>query len=261
MSRLKSSLTRSAPFSPIRLASSPTVMASGTMTSRTCFSRGFEGPPCMRRSFSRARLSAASERARRPSSSLRALLTVSLPARRLSGFSAVRAALSSFFLRSGFLGSGRAGVSAAVSPAAAAGSSAGCCAGFCASSVAALAASSSALRFSSARFFWSSAAWRACSSSRLRASSLWRRRSSSASRCRRATRSCGVSSAGAAGFLGAAFLATGAGAGSGAGGGGGGGGGAAGGVSPGFTSLRRRFTSTATLLVRPWLKVCLTSPG
>ena len=208
-------------------------------------------------------------------------MTVSLPARRLSGFSAVRAALSSFFLRSGFLGSGRAtgvkrrgagdgvpaaalspaGVSAAVSPAAAAGSSAGCCAGFCACSVAALAASSSALRFSSARFFWYSAAWRACSSSRLRASSLWRRRSSSASRCRRATRSCGVSSAGAAGFFGAAFLATGAGAGSGTGGGGGGGGGAAGGVSPGFTSLRRRFTSTATLLVRPWLKVCLTSPG
>src|SRR5690606_15469649 len=66
--------------------------------------------------------------------------------------------------------------------------------------------------------------------------------------------SCGVSPAGTAFFLGC-------------GGGGGGGGGAAtgsgagAGVSPGLPITRRRLTSTTTLLVRPWLKVCLTSPA
>ncbi len=32
-------------------------------------------------------------------------------------------------------------------------------------------------------------------------------------------------------------------------------------LSPGLPSTRRRLTSTTTLLVRPWLKVCLTSPA
>ena len=32
-------------------------------------------------------------------------------------------------------------------------------------------------------------------------------------------------------------------------------------ASPGLPIMRRRFTSTTTLLVRPWLKVCLTSPA
>ena len=47
---------------------------------------------------------------------------------------------------------------------------------------------------------------------------------------------------------------------------GGGGGGAAtgsgaGAASPGLPMSLRRLTSTTTLLVRPWLKVCLTSPA
>ena len=282
MPRLNSSFTRSAPFSAMRLASSCTVIASGTTTSRTCFSRGLdEPPPCIRRSFSRARLSAARLRARRPSSSLSALVTVSLPERRLSGRSAPRAGFSSFLaFFSGFLGSGRAtgvnlraagraGVlplSSSAGALASSSSAAGASAAALASSSARLAASSLALAFSSARFFSSSAACLAFSSSRLRASSASRRRSSSASRWRRATRSCGVSPAGAA-FFGAAFFAAGAGAGAGAGVGAGAGAGsgafassAGGAVSPGFRILRRRFTSTATLLVRPWLKVCLTSP-
>ena len=50
-------------------------------------------------------------------------------------------------------------------------------------------------------------------------------------------------------------------AGAGDGGAGGGGGGGAAASLPGLPSTRRRFTSTTTLLVRPWLKVCLTSPA
>ena len=75
---LNSALTRSAPRSAMRLASSPTVIVSGTTTSRTCLA---DGPPawCARLSFSRLRLSAASERARAPSPSSSALVTVSLP--------------------------------------------------------------------------------------------------------------------------------------------------------------------------------------
>ena len=75
---LKSALTKSAPRSAMRFASSCTVMASGTLTSRICLT---DGPPCiwLRFSFSRARLSAASERARAPSPSSNARLTVSLP--------------------------------------------------------------------------------------------------------------------------------------------------------------------------------------
>ena len=55
---LNSDLTRSAARSAMRLASSPTVIASGTTTSRTCLA---EGPACIwaRFSFSRERLSAA----------------------------------------------------------------------------------------------------------------------------------------------------------------------------------------------------------
>src|SRR4028119_988328 len=51
---LNKALTRSAARSAIRLASSWTVIASGTMTSRTCLAAG---PDCWceRRSFSRAR--------------------------------------------------------------------------------------------------------------------------------------------------------------------------------------------------------------
>ena len=75
---LNRALTRSAPRSAMRLASSWTVIASGTTTSRTCLA---DGPASMwwRFSFSRARRSAASERARLSSSSLRARVTVSLP--------------------------------------------------------------------------------------------------------------------------------------------------------------------------------------
>ena len=75
---LNSALTRSAPRSAMRLASSWTVIASGTTTSRTCL---VAGPVSMwwRFSFSRARRSAASERARLSSSSDKARLTVSLP--------------------------------------------------------------------------------------------------------------------------------------------------------------------------------------
>jgi hypothetical protein len=84
-------------------------------------------------------------------------------------------------------------------------------------------------------------------------------RSSSASRWRRATRSCGVSPDGTTGRgagLGAGAATTGAGSGAGAGAGGGAASGA-----PGLPISLRRFTSTTTLLVRPWLKVCLTSPA
>ena len=53
MSMLNSAFTRSAPFSAMRLASSWMVIASGTITSRTCFSRGaLAPPPWDRRSFS-----------------------------------------------------------------------------------------------------------------------------------------------------------------------------------------------------------------
>jgi hypothetical protein len=45
MPMLNSALTRSAPFSAMRLASSCTVIASGTTTSRTCFSRGLLARP------------------------------------------------------------------------------------------------------------------------------------------------------------------------------------------------------------------------
>ena len=76
---LNSDLTRSAARSAMRLASSPTVIASGTTTSRTCLA---DGPACIwaRFSFSRERAcSAASERARASPSSPSARLTVSLP--------------------------------------------------------------------------------------------------------------------------------------------------------------------------------------
>src|SRR5437868_1749655 len=68
---LNRAFTRSAPRSAMRLASSCTVIASGTTTSRTCL---VAGPVSMwwRFSFSRARRSAASERARFSSSSERA---------------------------------------------------------------------------------------------------------------------------------------------------------------------------------------------
>ncbi len=50
ISILNSAFTRSAPFSAMRLASSCTVIASGTITSRTCFSRGCDWPAkCARR--------------------------------------------------------------------------------------------------------------------------------------------------------------------------------------------------------------------
>ena len=75
---LNSALTRSAPRSAMRLASSWTVIASGTTTSRTCLACG---PACWWAlfSFSRARRSAASERARASPSSSSARVTVSLP--------------------------------------------------------------------------------------------------------------------------------------------------------------------------------------
>jgi len=44
MPMLNSAFTRSAPFSAMRLASSWTVIASGTTTSRICFSRGCDCP-------------------------------------------------------------------------------------------------------------------------------------------------------------------------------------------------------------------------
>src|SRR5215210_5170375 len=80
---LNRALTRSAPRSAMRLASSWTVIASGTTTSRTCL---VAGPVSWwwRFSFSRARRSAASERARFSSSSDKARLTVSLPRWRCS---------------------------------------------------------------------------------------------------------------------------------------------------------------------------------
>ena len=266
---LKSAFTRSAPFSAMRLASSCTVIASGTTTSRACFSRGWFCPAkWARRSFSRARLSAASERARAPSSSLNAVLTDSLPPRRFSSRSALRFSVpprlgffsSRFF--SGRLTSGRAtgvkrrgaGDGVVPLPCASASSATGSAASGSAGAGAGAGASASALRFSSARRFSSSRARAFSSSSRRRASSASRRRSSSASRCRRATRSCGVSAAGAGARLGVGF-------GAGGGGGAGSGAGAGAAASPGLPSTRRRLTSTTTLLVRPWLKVCLTSPA
>ena len=69
---LNRALTRSAPRSAMRLASSWTVIASGTTTSRTCLAARAGLHDGARFSFSRARRSAASERARLSSSSDRA---------------------------------------------------------------------------------------------------------------------------------------------------------------------------------------------
>ena len=80
---LKSALTRSAPRSAIRLASSWTVIASGTTTSRTCFATG--RLPCGGAFPSRERGEAQpGERARLSSSSDSARVTVSLPRWRCS---------------------------------------------------------------------------------------------------------------------------------------------------------------------------------
>ncbi len=106
---LNSALTRSAPRSAMRLASSCTVIASGTTTSRTCLACGSRGPE-WRRSLSRARLSAARLRARAPSSPPSALVTVSLPA-------ATLVALAIALLRTLWLGRTRRGaVGAEIGP-------------------------------------------------------------------------------------------------------------------------------------------------
>ena len=99
---LNSALTRSAPRSAMRLASSWTVIASGTTTSRTCLA---DGPACWwaRFSFSRARRSAARMRARLSSSPDKARVTVSLPRLAVVVAAAARAR------RLGTLGRGRRG--------------------------------------------------------------------------------------------------------------------------------------------------------
>ena len=185
---LNRALTRSAPRSAMRLASSWTVIASGTTTSRTCLA---DGPASMwwRFSFSRARRSAASERARLSSSSESARVTVSLP----------RWRWSSPRPRLGRAGSGRRGRRRMAAGAADAcalrllrwtgaaavglGRSLGGAPGFfLGARRASSAAASSALRFSSARRRSSSLCALRTRSSRRRASSSEARRASSASR-------------------------------------------------------------------------------
>jgi hypothetical protein len=244
---------------------------SGTTTSRTCFSRGCDMPAkCARRSFSRARLSAASERARAPSSSLSARLTVSLPPRRRSSppprpAGGALALLLALLLGPlglgtrdrrelarrgrrrravrGFAGS-VAGSSSAVSTGAGTTSSA--------SAARVSAASPSARRFSPARRFSSSSAWDGILPRGGAIPRPGRRRSSSASRWRTSDALLRRSLDGGA-------LR------------GGGGGRRCGDRGRGrrrrrergfarLAIMRRRLTSTTTLLVRPWLKVCLTSP-
>ncbi len=177
---LNSALTRSAPRSAMRLASSWTVIDSGTLTSRTCFCAG---PDSMwwRFSFSRERLSAARLRARFSSSSDKARETVSLPRWRCSSRP-----------RPGRAGSVRLGAGAWVgrrklrsSSAAALPGSAGVAAASAGVSTAGSTGASAALRLSSARRR-SSALISFCSrSSRRRASSSEFMRASSASRSRR----------------------------------------------------------------------------
>ena len=177
---LNRALTRSAPRSAMRLASSCTVIASGTTTSRTCL---VAGPVSMwwRFSFSRARRSAASERARLSSSSERARVTVSLPRWRCSSAAAARAR------RLGALGRGRM---AGTAEAALRLPPRGGCGDFAARPAlrrraaasssarrrASSAAASSALRFSSARRRSSSVCSTLARSSRRRASSSEARR-------------------------------------------------------------------------------------
>ena len=284
MSRLNSSLTRSAPFSPIRLASSPTVMASGTITSRTCFSRGLdEPPPCITALF----LTRTLKRGERTCTAAlvfverfgngqlaRTALVLAAPA---TGAGSRALIFRLLLFLGGASGSGRAtGVNLR---AAGVGS---CLCSFLGSFepwrplpqprrqqrllqpllralfglffglACFLRRASSRLRLPA----WLSAR-RACELPQARLQALFlglalkagdaflRRLLGQQPSLRRLLgRWAQAQAPVAAEVEGAA-----AGAASGAG------------VSPGFTSLRRRFTSTATLLVRPWLKVCLTSPA
>ena len=194
MPSLNNALIRSPVRSAMRLASSDTTMVSGTLTSRYCLAAG---PLCIwaRFSFSRARLSAASERARAPSPSSSALVTVSLPDWRRSSppgrpLRAGRGAGSG--RRTGWNPPGRRGARSSVSGgataatstagAAATGTSSARATTVSASTLAVSTEASSALRFSSTRRFSSSdesVFWR---SSRRRASSSAFIRDSSASR-------------------------------------------------------------------------------
>ena len=240
-------------------------------------------PPCMRRSaFSRARLSAARLRARRPSSSLSAFLTVSLPTRRLSDLPPA-AGFVVLLLALGLLGSG---ARPAVKPRLRRRGASSTLADVSAASrppwrsrfrprrprrgllrVFGSLLRSQSLRLGLAASARSLASSAACLDRLLRACALLRPAAAVFLRLRAEgapSRACGRFPAGAALLLGPVPASRPSGAGAGAGAGAGRrrrGWRGAGGVSPGFTSLRRRFTSTATLLVRPWLKVCLTSPG
>ena len=263
---LNRDLTRSAARSAMRLASSPTVIASGTTTSRTCLA---DGPACIwaRFSFSRERRSAASERARASPSS---------PKRAADGeLAALAAMLLAAAGRAGRLGAlgrawpwpwrGRRRSSSSSAAGAAAGGGLGAAArrrggppprrrGGAAS-----AASSSALRLSSARRFSSSV----CGLGLLapRGGGPPRARQSRASSASRSSFSCNslravAASSGARGRLrrglGSGARATGSGAATGSGFGAS--------ASPGRPRMRRFLTSTTTVFERPWLKLCFTLP-
>ena len=253
-----STLTTAATRSAMRLASSCTVIASGTCTSRTTFSRSPEWLASRRLSRSWRRFIAAIERWR--PSSLVALAMVSLPERRRSSsplprvrFSSTAGTLSATF----FGPTGRPASTRAAATCAAAGSTGagwasrdlGASVFFCATravtasaSAAAAAARCSAISFSrrarsaaslSARSRASSASraaavscsfWRRSASCAFAASTATRRRSNSASERPEVApgRPTGEVPAGAPGF---------------------------------GTMIRLRLCSTVTDLVRPWLKL------
>ena len=203
-------LTTAATRSAMRLASSCTVIASGTCTSRTTFSRSPPWPVIRRLSRSCRRRIAASERWR-PSSSV-ALAMVSRPRERRSSsplarerFSSTAGALSVFFGPTGRPASARAAAACAAAGSTGAGAAsragarwAGRCAAWACSAAAAAARcswiSSSLARRSAASFSARSRAssaarasaasvsfWRRSTSCALAASTAFRRRSNSAS--------------------------------------------------------------------------------
>ena len=196
-----STFTTAATRSAMRLASSWTVMASGTATSRTTFSRSPEWLATRRLSRSCRRFIAASERWR-PSSSV-ALAIVSLPERRRSSSPLARPRFSSatgaFSIVSFFGPVGRPASARAACAWAAAGSTTSACARgaaacFCARAAVASALASASAAAAAARCSWISRSFsarstasfsarsRASSASRaaLAASSFWRRSASCA---------------------------------------------------------------------------------
>ena len=150
-------LTTSPTRSAIRFANSDTIMASGSCTSRTIFSRSIFWPKALRRARSCLRFIAAIDFCRPPSPPESAWFSVSLPDRRLSSPPLLRflsrLSASRSFLRIG-VGAALVGTTLAATFVAA-----GCGAAVSALSAACLAASSAALRRasdSSAFFFASS---------------------------------------------------------------------------------------------------------